>query len=144
MIVDKDEMEVTQAHGVVDTQGHMVGDLYELEDGSAILHVEADQYVVADIVMKAGLTKQPRYELGQDCTIEDHRPCELNTAAGFALDISQQEGTPLPSKLDAISHGEDFTEPELYQALKEWQHTLPPDRQQEAVDLLEVAFPSKP
>lgn len=53
------------------------------------------------------------YSLTMECSIADHRPCELATVFCMAADISQQEGIALPPKLQFIMDTQTLTESSL-------------------------------
>lgn len=78
------------------------------------------------------------YSLTMECSIADHRPCELATIVGMAADISQQEGIALPPQLQLIMDTQTLTESNVRLALNEWVNTIPKSQKEVAADLLHI------
>lgn len=76
------------------------------------------------------------YGLTMECSIADHRPCELATVVGMAADISQQEGITLPLQLQLIMDTQTLTESSVRLALHEWVNTIPESQKEVAAGLL--------
>lgn len=82
--------------------------------------------------------------LNDSCKLDnDHRPCELASAIGFALDISAEAGVQVTPALDEIAKRGDASESEVQSALKEWRKTLPKAWSKDGQYLYEVAFPKR-
>ncbi|MFD1956643.1 hypothetical protein ACFSL6_21280 [Paenibacillus thailandensis] len=84
------------------------------------------------------LDNETVYGLTAECSIADHRPCELATVVGMAADISQQEGIALPPKLKSIMDTQTMTETSVRLALHEWANTIPESQKEIAADLLRI------
>lgn len=78
------------------------------------------------------------YSLTIECSIADHRPCELATVFGMAADISQQEGIALPPQLQFIMDTQTLTESSVRLVLHEWVDTIPESQKEVAGDLLQI------
>ncbi|WP_339322939.1 hypothetical protein [Paenibacillus sp. FSL W8-0194] len=78
------------------------------------------------------------YGLTMECSIADHRPCELATIVGMAVDISEQEGIALPPQLKRIMDTQILTESSVRSALHEWVHTIPESQKEVAAALFHV------
>lgn len=78
------------------------------------------------------------YSLNMECSIADHRSCELATVVGMAADISQQEGIALPPQLQLIMDTQNLTESSVRLALYEWVNTIPESQKEVAADLLHI------
>ncbi|ANY73810.1 hypothetical protein [Paenibacillus ihbetae] len=78
------------------------------------------------------------YGLSMECSIADHRPCELATVIGMAVDISQQEDIALPPQLQLIMDTQTLTESGVRLALHEWMNTIPESQKEVAAGLLSI------
>lgn len=81
--------------------------------------------------------------LGQNCTIKDHRPCELDTGVAFAKDISSEAKVPLTPRLKAVIESGQGTETQIQAALNEWRYSIPNERREEADWLYNHVFPGR-
>ncbi len=88
--------------------------------------------------------KEIEYDMAKkNCTVDDHRPCELASAVNFAEGISHDYRTSIPPKLAKILDTKKVSENQVRAALEEWRYTLPKSGQQEAKFLMEAVFPPR-
>lgn len=84
------------------------------------------------------LDNESVYDLTMECSIVDHRPCELTTVVGMAADICQEEGIALPPRLQLIMDTQILTESSVRLALHEWVNTIPESQKEVATGLLRI------
>lgn len=119
---------------------------YEAKGRSAAASKRIAGAVMGDIKreragQKAPTTKPDENMLGKKCTIEAHRPCELDTGIAFARDISAEAGVPVTPKLKHIIETQKGSESQIQAALEEWKYSMPSTMREEADWLYDRVFP---
>lgn len=131
-----DEVEIAQAHLVFDQQNTEVGRVARTEDGQAFFSAQS-QHIDA-VIQAVGWRAERHYDLGPDgkCDINDHRPCEMRVAVGMAADICETEGIAMTPGLQRIWDEQYASDTQLKQAMAEWAQTVPPERKDEAENIV--------
>lgn len=127
---------------------------YEAKGRSAAASKRIAGAVMGDIKRERALKKTPAKTpasrahvktdenmLGKKCTIEAHRPCELDTGIAFARDISAEAGVPVTPKLKHIIETKKGSESQIQAALEEWKYSMPSTMREEADWLYDRVFP---
>lgn len=133
------EQKVTKVWAIKKS-GQGAGELLELESGTSLANIQFQNSNEAQQVFQVqGFEVERVYGLEDECSLDDHRSCDLRSAAGMAVDWLQVEGKPLPETLERIQSGGQFTESELKAALVET-HKAMPDQYKVDVEALQDAL----
>lgn len=128
----------------VKKSGVETGELLELDTGSGLASLGFNSSQEAQQTLQAhGFEVERVYGMEDKCEIDDHRSCDLRSAAGMATDWMQMEGKPLPPTLAKIQEGGYFTETELQAALVEVHNNMPEEYKVDVIALQEALWGPK-
>lgn len=136
------EQKVTKVWAIRNKSGQDAGELLELQSGTSLANLQfSDAGEAQKAFQVQGYEVERVYGLEDECTLDDHRSCDLKSAAGMTLDWLVIEGKSHPVLQD-VAEGGTFTESQLKVALQEAKVQLPEEHRFQVETLQDALWKS--